>query len=275
LSPRIETGTVIVDGVATFFRRLPGEGPPAVFVHGNPTHSEDWTPVLERMRGPALALDLPGFGRSDRPPPENFDYSMHGYARFFMRFLARLGVDDYSPVVHDWGPVALVGALTEPERIQRLAVINAVPLLPGYRWHRLARVWRTPILGELSTRLWSRAALDLALRESRGDWSRHEPGFVDLIWDHLDSGTFAAVLRLYRSAPEEELARAGTPLGSIEAPALVVWGLKDRYLPARFGRAYAEALPNAELVELPEAGHWPWRDEPGSIEALVGFLEAD
>jgi hypothetical protein len=43
--------------------------------------------------------------------------------------------------------------------------------------------------------------LDLVLRESRGDWSRHEPAFIDMIWDHLDPGTFDAILRLYRSAP--------------------------------------------------------------------------
>jgi pimeloyl-ACP methyl ester carboxylesterase len=60
----IETGTVMVDGVSTFFRRVKGDGPPAVFVHGNPSHSEDWQPFLERIGGPALAFDLPGWGRS-------------------------------------------------------------------------------------------------------------------------------------------------------------------------------------------------------------------
>src|SRR5262249_17187893 len=78
----METGTVVVGGVSTYFRRLGGDGPPAVFVHGNPTHSEDWMPFLERIRGPALALDLPGWGRSDHPPADEFDYSMGGLARF-------------------------------------------------------------------------------------------------------------------------------------------------------------------------------------------------
>jgi pimeloyl-ACP methyl ester carboxylesterase len=269
----IETGTVEVDGVSTFFRRLPGEGPPALFVHGNPTHSEDWMPVLERMEGPALALDLPGWGRSEHPPSDRFDYSMHALGRFVDRFLARMAVEEHSLVVHDWGGVALVGAQRDPDRIRKLVLVNAIPLLPGYRWHRLARIWRTRRLGELSTRLWSRPLLDQAMRESRGDWSRHPPDFVDLIWDHLDQGTFDAILGLYRSATESELAAAGRDLDSISAPALVVWGMKDRYIPARFGPAYADRLPNSQLVELPEAGHWPWRDQPSVIERLVGFLE--
>ena len=70
---RIETGSVVVDGVAVFFRRIPGEGPPVVLAHGVPNHSEQWLPFLGRMRGPALAFDMPGFGRSARPDPDSFD----------------------------------------------------------------------------------------------------------------------------------------------------------------------------------------------------------
>jgi pimeloyl-ACP methyl ester carboxylesterase len=269
----IETGTVMVDGVSTFFRRVPGEGPPAVFVHGVPVHSEDWMPFLERMSGPAIAFDLPGFGRSERPSPAEFDYSMYGLAGFVKRFLQRMAVEDYSLVVHDWGGLALITAQEEPTRIRRLVAINCVALLPGYRWHRTARIWRTRGLGELSNRLWNRRLLDYALRESRGDWSRHAPAFVDMIWDHLDQGTFDAILRLYRSAPPERLEAAGMHLAEIDAPALVVWALRDRYLPARFGRAYADRLPNAELLELPQAGHWAWIDAPEVVERVVGFLE--
>jgi pimeloyl-ACP methyl ester carboxylesterase len=265
----------MVDGVSTFFRRIPGEGPPAVFVHGVPVHSEDWVPFLERMSGPAVAFDMPGFGRSDRPAPAEFDYSMEGLAGFVTRFLQRMAVEDYSLVVHDWGGLALITAQEEPARVRRLVLMNCVPLLPGYRWHRTARIWRTRGLGELSTRLWTRRLAALALRESRGDWSRHDPAFVDMIWDHLDRGTFDAILRLYRSAPPERLDAAGRRLGEIEAPALVIWAMRDRYLPGRFGRAYADRLPNAELFELPRAGHWPWIDEPGVVDRVVRFLAQD
>ena len=272
---QIETGTVMVDGVSTFFRRVQGDGPPTVFVHGVPTHSEDWQPFLERITGPALAFDLPGFGRSARPSPAEFDYSMDGLAKFTNRFLQRMAVEDHSLVVHDWGSVALIGAQEEPERIRSLVIINAVVLLPGYRWHRTARIWRTRGLGELSTRIRSRRLLDYGLRESRGDWSRHDPAFIDMIFDHLDRGTFEAILRLYRSAPPDRLAAAGERLGAITAPALVVWGGRDRYLPARFGPAYAARLPNSELIELPEAGHWPWIDAPEVVARVIRFLGSD
>jgi pimeloyl-ACP methyl ester carboxylesterase len=103
----IETGTVMVDGVSTFFRRVGAGGPPVVFVHGNPTHSEDWQPFLERLVGTdraALAFDLPGWGRSARPSPSEFDYSMEGLGRFVRRFLQRLAVEEHSLVMHTGAP---------------------------------------------------------------------------------------------------------------------------------------------------------------------------
>jgi pimeloyl-ACP methyl ester carboxylesterase len=274
--PAIETGTVMVDGVSTFFRRIPGDGVPTLFVHGNPTHSGDWVPFLEAMAGPAVAFDLPGWGLSDRPSPAGFDYSMEGLARFVTRFLQRMAIDDYALVVHDWGSVALIAAQEEPDRLRRLLIVNAVPLLPGYRWHRTARVWRTRGLGELSRFLAARWLVDLGLRESRRGWRRHDPAVVDLVCRHLrDRRTVTAILRLYRSGDPDRLAAAGEHLSTITAPSLVLWGMRDRYLPGRFATAYAERLPRAELVEAPEGGHWPWIDQPELVERMIGFLEAD
>jgi pimeloyl-ACP methyl ester carboxylesterase len=271
--PDLETGTVMVDGVSTYFRRVGGAGPPTVFVHGNPTHSGDWLPFLERLGRPAIALDLPGWGRSARPSAVEFDYSMTGLARFFNRFLQRMAVELYSLVVHDWGAVALIAAQNEPERVRRLAIANAVPLLPGYRWHRTARVWRTRGLGELSRLLATRRLVDLGLRESRAGFRKHDPAFVAEVHGQLrDRRGAAAILALYRSADPDRLAAAGEDLGSLSCPALVIWGGSDRYLPARFGAAYAERLPAAELVEAPDAGHWPWVDQPELVDRMIRFL---
>ena len=75
-----------------------------------------------------------------------------------------------------------------------------------------------------------------------------------MIWDHLDRGTFDAILRLYRSAPSPSWRGSGATSGSIEAPALVVWGLRDRYLPAPLRPGLRRgARASAELLELPGA----------------------
>jgi pimeloyl-ACP methyl ester carboxylesterase len=269
----IEERTLEVDGVRAFYRQVEGSGVPTVYCHGNPTHSEDWLPFLERG-GPAIAIDLPGWGRSDRPDPSHFDYSMHGLAAFLDRALEELGIGEHNLVVHDWGCVALIGAQRQPERIKRLVLINAVPLLPGYRWHWVARIWRRRGLGELSNATTTKPLLALTLRQSRGDRSAMPRSFVEMIWRHWDRGSKRAMLELYRAADPPLLAAAGRDLQRLGCPSLVLWGGRDPYIPPRFASAYADALPAAELEIRQSAGHWPWIDDPSVIDRVLDFLES-
>jgi pimeloyl-ACP methyl ester carboxylesterase len=259
-----------VAGLETFWREAPARGDhaPVLYVHGNPTNSDDWVPFLERTGG--LAPDLPGFGRSAKPA--QFDYSIEGYSDWLDAFLADRGVERYSLVVHDWGAAALGLAQRAPERVERLVVMNAVPLLPGYRWHRLAKIWRTPIAGELFMGLSTRWGLKQLSREGTVAPGPAPDELIDRIWQHFDHGTQRAILKLYRSAPTDVLAQAGERLGEIRAPALVLWGAQDPYISTHFARAYADALGGPTRLEfLEDASHWPWLDRPEAIERVTGF----
>jgi pimeloyl-ACP methyl ester carboxylesterase len=268
----IEEQDLVLDGVRVFYRRVAGEGTPTVYCHGNPTHSEDWLPFLERG-GPAVAIDMPGWGRSDRPDPSRFDYSMNGLATFVERCLERLGVGRRKLVVHDWGDLMLIPAQRRPEQLEKLVVINVVPFTPGYRWHWVARIWRRRPLGELANATTTRWSMALSMRQARGDRSAMPPQFVDMVWRYWDRGMSRAVLRLYRDADPDRLVAAGRDLGRIECPSLVLWGDRDPYLPTRFAEACAEALRNAELDVRNGAGHWPWIDDPSVIDRVLAFLD--
>ena len=249
-----------VAGIETFWRQA-GDAP-VLYVHGNPNNSDLWLPFLERTGG--VAMDLPGFGRSAKPG--HFDYSIEGYGRWLDAFRRHLGWERYRLLVHDWGGVGLAMAQAEPARVERLVIVNAVPLLPGYRWHRFARIWRTPVLGELFQGSTTRWGLKRFLPGMPED-------FIDSIWEHYDHGTQRAILKLYRSAPPEALARAGERLGEITAPALVLWGAEDPYIPASFAQAYAEALGGETTVDLVGgASHWPWIDRPELVGRVCDFL---
>jgi pimeloyl-ACP methyl ester carboxylesterase len=241
---------------------------PALYVHGVPESSDEWVEFLER--GGGLAPDLPGFGRSGKPA--HFDYTIAGYARFLEQYLDLLEVERVRLAVHDWGAVGLAFAQRHPERVERLVVINAVPFLPGYRWHRTARIWRTPLLGELAMGTTTRRTLRLATRESNVMPGPLPESWIDSVLAHFDHGTQRAILRLYRSSPPNVLARAGAELHRLAMPALVVWGMRDPYIPARFAADYARALPNSKLLELPDAGHWSWLDRPDAVAQVVDFL---
>jgi pimeloyl-ACP methyl ester carboxylesterase len=261
-------------GLPIFWRDAPVpdgvDTAPPLYLHGVPTNSDDWLRFLERSGG--LAPDLPGFGRSGKPG--SLKYTVEEYAQFLERFLDFLEIERVSLVMHDWGVVGLAFAQRHPDRVARLVVINAVPLLPGYRWHRVARAWRTPLLGELVMGSTGRRVLRLTSKESNATPGPLPEAWLDTVLDHFDQGTQRAILRLCRSSPSDVLAAAGGELNLLTMPALVVWGARDPYIPAHFGAEYARVLPNAELVELPDAGHWPWLDRPDVIDRVTEFLAA-
>lgn len=264
----ISEHTEHIAGIPVYWRSAAGAGTPVLYVHGVPMSSDLWPAFLGRTGG--LAPDLPGFGRSAKRA--DWPYSIEGYRGFLASFLHHLGVDRYRLVVHDWGGVGLALAQAAPERVERLVVLNTVPLLPGYRWHRLARIWRTRGLGELFMGATTRWGLRQISREANTTPGTLPPEVVDSVWAHFDQGTQRAILRLYRSAPPEALAAAGSGLDRIEAPALILWGTQDPYIPTRFAHDYAARLPNAELELVEDAGHWSWLDQPRVIDRVAEFL---
>jgi pimeloyl-ACP methyl ester carboxylesterase len=274
--PEVSDHSGEIDGLPVFWRSAPapadsGGGAVPLYLHGVPNNSDDWLAFLARTGG--LAPDLPGFGRSGKPGSRLF--TIDEFDGFIERFLQETGTERVALVMHDWGAVGLAFAQRLPARVERLVIINAVPLLPGYRWHRTARMWRTPVLGELVMGATSRPLLRLLSREANAAPGPMPDAWLDSVLDHFDQGTQRAILRLYRSSPPAVLEAAGERLGSLNVPALVAWGMKDPYIPARFGRAYADALPRAELLELPDAGHWPWLDRPDLVDRVAGFLSAE
>jgi pimeloyl-ACP methyl ester carboxylesterase len=301
--PAVSDHEGLLDGLPIFWRSAPvadGEVP-TLYLHGVPSNSDDWiappehrsvkprwrrwwrpkrpqdevleqpayeTGFLERTGG--LAPDLPGFGRSGKPG--SLSYTIEEYDGFIERFLDQREVERVNLVVHDWGAVGLAFAQRLPERVARLVIINAVPLLPGYSWHRTARIWRTNGLGELMMGTTNRFTLGVFSTESNVTPGPMPGAWVESVMDHFDQGTQRAILRLYRSSPSEELERAGEHLADLRMPALVAWGTRDPYIPARFGKDYAAILPDAELVEYPDAGHWAWLDRPDLIDRVAAFL---
>lgn len=304
--PAVSDNNAKIDGLPVFWRSAPADNPdvaPVLYLHGAPSSSEDWiaprahhesrprwrrwwrhkrseddwvqAPLYDRgflERTGGLAPDLPGFGRSGKPG--YLQYTIEEYAGFIERFLDMLGVERVRMLVHDWGAVGLAFAQAHPERVERLVVCNAVPLLPGYEWHRTARLWRTPLLGEIAMGATIRRVLKRSTREANAAPGPMPDAWIDSVMEHFDQGTQRAILRLYRSSPSQELARAGERLNSLRMPSLVLWGMRDPYIPERFARAYAQALPESQLVELADAGHWWWLDRPDAIERVVEFMNA-
>jgi pimeloyl-ACP methyl ester carboxylesterase len=243
-----------------------------VFIHGNPGSSADWTSLLAHAGdlGRAIAPDLPGYGKADRPP--EFDYTTAGYAAYLGTMLDQLGIERAHLVLHDLGGFwGLKWAADHPNQVASVALFNT-GLMPNYRWHKFARIWRTPIVGELFQLLATRAGFRALLA---ADNPRPFPaGFLDAMYDDYDRGMKRAVLKYYRASsnPGAQAEKLAAVLAPRRLPALVLWGDDDKYSPVGYAQKQQDFF-DAEVHVLPGCGHWTMIDEPEkSLSLVLPFL---
>jgi pimeloyl-ACP methyl ester carboxylesterase len=266
---------ITVNGVHSPVREAGPEGTSEaiVFLHGHPGSSEDWTGLLPiaGKYGRAVAVDLPGFGMADKP--RDFNYTVPGYARHLAGMFDELAIDRAHLVLHDFGCfVGLAWAVTHPQQLGALVFLN-VGIIPGYRWHLAASIWRTPILGELAMYTINRPTFRLGMRLVNPQPLPRE--FVDRMYQKYDRNTRRAALQLYRSAdnPGKASQLIGNALGGRQRPVLVIWGSRDPFLPVTYAHRQREFFPEAEITILPESGHWPYVDDPHRVrERLDQFF---
>jgi len=271
----MQQAETIVDGIRSPVLRggAARSAEAVVFVHGNPGSSRDWADLIAAVEPFArvFAADMPGFGQADKPP--DFTYSVNGYAKHLGRMLEAEGITRAHLVLHDFGgPWGLGWAAQNVDQVASVTLLN-VGIMPGYRWHYMARIWRTPLLGELFMATTNRPGLKLALKH--GNPRGLPDAYFEEMYANFDSATRRAVLKLYRNTDDigalsEELASKLAPL---KLAALVLWGDRDPYVPARYAEAQRQFFAVERVVRLPDSGHWPMIDNSVAVrEAVAPFL---
>ena len=248
-----------------------------VFVHGNGGSGQDWEALLESVSSFArcVAPDMPGYGRADKP--QDFDYTVEGFGRHLGAVLDQLSIRRAHLVLHDLGGAwGLNWAAAHQTAVASLSLLG-IGALPGYRWHRFARMFRTPVLGEVMLALTRRR--DVARTLGWGSRGALPDAYVDaMAHSFRDPGTRRAVLRFYRATPDlgAVTVRDAQALREVNPPMLVIWGGGDPYVPVRFAEVQRQYFPRAEIAVLPGSGHWPFVDDPdGVANVLIPFLRVN
>lgn len=263
----------VVDGVRWRSRETPGEGKETVvYVHGFLSSSATWKNVLTTASAgrPAIAVDLPGAGFSERPWP--YDYTAGAQALHLWRYLDARGVGRVVLVGNSLGgSVALIAAAARPERVAALVVVDGAA--PGHPIPLQFRIMRAPIGGEIEMELLFRPAMEWMLRHRvYADASRVTRETVSDWWDPVPvPGTRRAALAAIRSSPVgyEDVAQR------ITAPTLVLWGQGDRILAASEGLRLSQEIRGARFVALPGVGHCPEEEAPREFSNAVGEFLAE
>jgi pimeloyl-ACP methyl ester carboxylesterase len=262
----------VVSGVRWRSRETEGRGAPVVYVHGLLASSATWQEVLRDASAgrPAIAVDLPGFGGSDRPWPH--DYTVGGEAADLLAFLDARGIDRAILVGNSLGGAAVsVVAAEHPQRVAALVLVSPATAETRIPW--TIRALRAPVLGEVVLALASRPFVAFGLHHRLyANGARVTEQAIEDAWFPLTvPGTRRAALAAARSNPRiySGIERR------IRMPTLIVWGAEDRLLPARGAGLLASRIAGASVAVIPDAGHLPQREQPRAFSrAVAAFLSA-
>jgi pimeloyl-ACP methyl ester carboxylesterase len=243
--------------------------PTVVLVHGFASALESWAGVVPTLAKThrVIALDLKGFGWTDRPEG---DYSPEAQAKLLLRLLELRGVSRSAIVAHSWGSsVALAASLQAPERVSKLALYDAwvyeEQLPTFFHWARAEGV------GEALFGLYYKERADERIALAFFDRKFVTEKLVESVDDALDRpGTLAAALAAVRGQRYSEVEHR---YRGIDKPTLLMWGREDIVTPLKYGERLSRDLPSSKLVVYPRCGHFPMIEAlAASNRDLVQFL---
>jgi pimeloyl-ACP methyl ester carboxylesterase len=247
-------------------------GAPIVLLHGFGTSSFVWrdvAPEIALANRTAFAIDLFGYGESDRP--FDADFGIASQAELVDRALTALRLPKATVVGLDLGgAVALRLAASRPERVERLFLVNPIALdeIPAGDVTALQRNTARFALRASRGILGAAPMLGEVLRRSVADESHMPDKLVArYLAPYVGAEGLNHLLLLARSIDDEDMEDA--ELGSLPQPAMIIWGEKDPWVDAAFPQKLADTLPGSRLVRLPGVGRLVPEEAPEELVSLL------
>jgi pimeloyl-ACP methyl ester carboxylesterase len=247
-----------------------GEAPPIVLVHGISGNWQNWLEQIPRLATErrVVALDLPGFGSSERPAGE---ISMSGYGRTVDALCEELGLGEVVLVGHSMGGfVTAETAIQHPQRVERLVLVSAAGITtnnlrrePVMVWGRIAMMAGTRSAAERRM-----AILRPRLRHMIFSMLVRHPSRIsaEILWEiSLGAGRPAFKPALEAILDYDFRDR----LGDIAVPTLIVWGKNDMLVPVADAGEYERRITGARKVVMDETGHVLMIERPRTFNDLI------
>ncbi len=259
-----------------------GEGPLVVLLHGFPQFWYMWRfqiPALAEAGFRVVAPDLRGYNLSEKPRGVR-SYRVELLARDVERLILACGEESAVIVGHDWGAaVAWVTAMMHPGKVKQLGILNvphperfARGLLRPAQLLRSSYMFffQVPRLPENALAARDFASLRYALRNEPLRPGAFTYEDIELYVEALARpGALTAALNYYRALFRRNPLKARTLLRRIEAPVMVIWGERDRYLSKELAEPDPSWVPNLRVERLPDASHFVAEDRPDEVNFLL------
>jgi pimeloyl-ACP methyl ester carboxylesterase len=278
--PKLAHKFATVNGVRLHYVEA-GQGPLVLFLHGFPQYWYAWRRQLAAVAAAgfrAVAMDMRGYNLSDKPEGVA-SYRMEALVGDVAGLVAHLGAERVTLAGHDWGgSVAWAAAMTRPELVERLVVINAphpaalARELENKNWRlmwRLAYVglFQLPWLPEAALRAGGFSAIRRVLREEPARRDAFSDEEIECYVAALrEPGALTAAINYYRAAVRG--GRSGEPR-RIDQPTLLIWGDRDAHLGIELTNDLDDWLGRYRFVRLPGVSHWVIEEESDLVTELI------
>lgn len=273
-------GYARVNGIRLHYAEM-GTGPLVILLHGFPECWYEWRYVMIHLaeRFHVVAPDLRGYNMSDKPFGVD-KYTLDELALDISGLIEALGEERAHIVGHDWGgSIAWHMGMYHPERVDRLAVINAPhPAALARELRGPEQLARSAYVLFFQLPLFPEAVMRSVLRFALPATARVPGAFSKEALDVYENGisqphAATAMINYYRAIVRDNFPSSSEPTLLIGRPTLLIWGMEDFALGSGLAEGLEEWVPDLRVVRVEECGHWVPEERPGpAADSLMRFL---
>lgn len=252
-----------------------GHGPVVFMLHGFSSSMYAWKETIRpllRAGHRVILIDLPGMGQSELPP---FSPTAENLAEEVVKLADHLRIQSFDLVGASLGGgVTLYLCHRHPERIRRAVVID--PACFPQEFPQPLRLLARPRLGKLAAPLAGRWSVQASLAGAAEQEEFLTRSFVNEYSRPMNKpGYKTYIFRLIREFPSPTAMTMTEHYPEIQTPVLIIWGLKDKWVPPEFGSRLHGLLPNSRYLPIENVGHMPHLEAPAAVnDAILAFLQS-
>ncbi|MDH3277065.1 MAG: alpha/beta hydrolase [Nitrosopumilus sp.] len=238
-----------------------------LFIHGLGSSSDRWMKIPENLSSDfhTIALDLPGFGESDKP--SDVEYTIEQFRKFIISFLNKVSDKKTTVIGHSLGGyIASEIAIQNPKLVNQLVLIDSSGMLdsPTSILEQYLNAAMNPTPDNV------RRAFEQMVADPSRVPSALVDGFIRRI--NMPNAKYAFESTLQNSATTQIGLDRLRSIKDIQT--LILWGVHDKVIPLEHSKLFQDTIPNSQLKIIEDAGHAPFAEKPVQVSKILkNFLE--
>jgi pimeloyl-ACP methyl ester carboxylesterase len=270
IAPTPEDHFVKIGKICYHYTEYPANGKDILFIHGFASSTYTWekvAPVLNKLGYHVWALDVKGFGWSDKPKDTSYDILT--LTEEVYQWMEALGLHDVVLVGNSLGGgITTLMALLHPGKVSRMVLIDAAAY--DTKFPLIMELARLPLSAEMTKLFFSHWVVKQTLSEVYHHKAWITKDQVDAYYNRLQTdNALNAQIAVVRALVFKRVEKYVNRIPEIKPKALIIWGEHDGWIPLSSAYRFKAELRDSTLVIIPECGHMPQEECPDSTVRLI------